>query len=129
MVKRRARGQDFLDEIVAERAARNPAFSRQVAFALRRRELLRELARRRERQGLSQDEVAARMSTSQPAIAKIEAGDTDPRISTLDRYAAALGFWIEHRLVPIERLAAGAAAAPILSRAARIKQASSQPHA
>jgi transcriptional regulator with XRE-family HTH domain len=45
---------------------------------------------RRER-GLSQTEVAARMGTSQSAVARLEAGESDARMSTLSRYAAALG--------------------------------------
>jgi predicted transcriptional regulator len=41
--------------------------------------------------GLSQTEVAARMGTSQSAVARLEAGDVDIRLSTLERYAAAVG--------------------------------------
>jgi transcriptional regulator with XRE-family HTH domain len=39
---------------------------------------------------LSQTEVAARMGTSQSAVARLERGDADVRLSTLQRYAAAL---------------------------------------
>jgi DNA-binding XRE family transcriptional regulator len=53
--------------------------------------LMRELAVRRQETGLSQTEVAARMGTSQSAVARIESGDADVRASTLERYAAALG--------------------------------------
>ena len=41
--------------------------------------------------GLSQTEVAARMGTSQSAVARLESGDADVRFSTLERYAAAVG--------------------------------------
>ena len=41
--------------------------------------------------GLSQTEVAAQMGTSQSAVARLEAGDADMRLSTLERYAAAVG--------------------------------------
>jgi len=41
--------------------------------------------------GLSQTEVAARMGTSQSAVARLESGDADIRLSTLERYATALG--------------------------------------
>jgi predicted transcriptional regulator len=47
-------------------------------------------ARRREL-GLSQAEVAARMATTQSAVARLEAGSVDAKLSTLRRYAAALG--------------------------------------
>lgn len=54
-----------------------------------------EMARKRRELGLSQTEVAARMGTSQSAVARLESGDADVRISTLERYAAALGFSLE----------------------------------
>lgn len=53
--------------------------------------LMRELAQRRQEAGLSQTEIAARMGTSQSAVARLEAGAADMRASTLERYAAALG--------------------------------------
>jgi len=57
----------------------------------RRRETIGALADHRRAAGLSQTEVAARMGTSQSTIARLEAGEVDPRISTLERYAEALG--------------------------------------
>ena len=53
--------------------------------------LMQELAQRRQEAGLSQTEIAARMGTSQSAVARLEAGAADMRASTLERYAAALG--------------------------------------
>lgn len=49
------------------------------------------LARRRKWLYLSQSDVAEKMGTSQSAIARLEAGGTDVRVSTLVRYAEALG--------------------------------------
>lgn len=60
-------------------------------MADRRRRLVEELAARRRAQGLSQTEVAARMGTSQSAVARLEASAGDLRVSTLERYAAAVG--------------------------------------
>ena len=57
----------------------------------RRRETAAVLADHRRAAGLSQTELAARMGTSQSSVARIEAGEVDPRVSTLERYAAALG--------------------------------------
>jgi predicted transcriptional regulator len=37
------------------------------------------------------------MGTSQSALARIEAGESDPRISTVERYALALGDELAHR--------------------------------
>jgi predicted transcriptional regulator len=60
------------------------------AFADDPGEVLHALVRRRRRLGLSQTTVAARMGTSQSAVARLEAGRGDPRLSTLTRYATAL---------------------------------------
>jgi transcriptional regulator with XRE-family HTH domain len=60
-------------------------------MAQRRRELTDSLVARRTAMGLSQTEVAARMGTSQSAVARLESGDADVRLSTLERYVAALG--------------------------------------
>lgn len=67
-------------------------------MAQRRRSLAAGLAARRTGLGLSQTEVAARMGTSQSAVARIESGDTDVRLSTLERYASALGGHLDWRL-------------------------------
>jgi ribosome-binding protein aMBF1 (putative translation factor) len=56
-----------------------------------RRRLVVDLTAQRQSAGLSQTEVAARMGTSQSAVARLEAGEADLRVSTLERYAAAIG--------------------------------------
>ena len=63
-----------------------------------RRALVRELTAQRQSAGLSQTEVAARMGTSQSAVARLESGDADARASTLERYAAAVGGHISWQL-------------------------------
>lgn len=60
--------------------------------------LMRELAARRQDAGLSQTEIAARMGTSQSAVARLESGEADVRATTLERYAAALGTEITWKL-------------------------------
>jgi predicted transcriptional regulator len=67
------------------------AFPGFAEMAARRRALGEELVARRHELGLSQTQVAARMGTSQSAVARLEAGQGDVRLSTLERYAAALG--------------------------------------
>jgi predicted transcriptional regulator len=64
----------------------------------RRREVIGELVQERTRLGLSQTEVAARMGTSQSAVARLESGSADVRLSTLQRYAAAVGREVRWRL-------------------------------
>jgi ribosome-binding protein aMBF1 (putative translation factor) len=90
---------DFLDEIIAESTARDPLFPQLLDAAMRKRRLVRALAERRIARGLSQTAVAKRMQTSQSAVARLEAGELDPKLSTLDRYALAVGGRIEWRLV------------------------------
>lgn len=53
------------------------------------------------RRTLSQAEVAARMGISQGAVARIEAGDRNPHLSTLRRYAHAVRARVEHAVVPL----------------------------
>lgn len=65
-----------------------------------RRLVVDDLARERRRLGLSQTEVAARMATSQSAVARLERGEADLRLSTLQRYAAAVGCDLAWRLTP-----------------------------
>lgn len=45
----------------------------------------------REERGLSQRELAEKIGSTQPAIARLEAGGVAPSIQTLERIAAALG--------------------------------------
>jgi transcriptional regulator with XRE-family HTH domain len=63
-----------------------------------RRRLVTELTGQRQAAGLSQTQIAARMGTSQSAVARLEAGEADVRASTLERYAAAIVSQISWRL-------------------------------
>jgi predicted transcriptional regulator len=67
-----------------------------------RRRVLDELTGARRAAGLSQTEVAARMGTSQSVVARLEAGHVDARLSTLQRYAAAVGHDLELGIRPRE---------------------------
>jgi predicted transcriptional regulator len=68
----------------------------------RRRGLIEELVRARRDSRLSQTEIAARMGTSQSAVARLESGDLDARLSTVERYAAALGRTVDWQVRPSE---------------------------
>ncbi len=96
---------DALDEMVAEFTAGNPAFPTLLDQATRRRRLLRTLAENRRDRSLSQTVIAASMKTSQPALARLETTAADTKLSTVERFAAALGYSIEYHLVPIEESA------------------------
>jgi ribosome-binding protein aMBF1 (putative translation factor) len=85
-----------------EMAERRLADEQLVRMAEERGRLIRELAGQRQAAGLSQTEVAARMGTSQSAVARLESGTGDVRASTLERYAAAVGGQITWKLDPPE---------------------------
>jgi predicted transcriptional regulator len=67
-----------------------------------RRDLIQELVTARQESGLSQTEIAARMGTSQSAVARLESGDLDVRLSTLERYAGAIGRTVNWQVRPSE---------------------------
>ena len=81
-----------------EIALRRLADEQVTRMAEERGRLVRELAEQRQAAGLSQTEVAARMGTSQSAVARLESGTADVRASTLERYAAAVGGQITWKL-------------------------------
>jgi DNA-binding XRE family transcriptional regulator len=66
--------------------------------------LLDELLKARREAGLTQAEVAARMGTKTPAVARLEAGGGrsrhSPSVATLRKYARAVGCRLEIRLRP-----------------------------
>jgi len=66
--------------------------------ALSSRELITWLARRRAELGLSQAEVAQRMQASQAAVTRLESKRQEAQLSTLARYAQALGLSLDFLL-------------------------------
>jgi len=64
-------------------------------------ELLDEILKARAEAGLTQAELAARIGTTQSAVARLETaiGKHSPSIGTLKRYASALGYRLQVRLV------------------------------
>lgn len=93
--------------MIAEFSAKNAEFPTLLAAAARRRELLRTLGERRREKDLSQTLVAAVMRTSQPALARLETTAGDAKLSTVERFAGALGYVVEYRLVPVNKAEAG----------------------
>jgi len=66
--------------------------------------LVRELLSARTHAGLTQEEVAASMGTTKSAVSRLEgAGKHSPSVSTLKKYARAVGCDVEIRLVPAPR--------------------------
>ena len=61
-----------------------------------------QVARLRIMHGLTQAELAQRVGTKQPSIARLESGKSEPRLDFLRRVAEALGGRLEVRIVPLE---------------------------
>jgi DNA-binding XRE family transcriptional regulator len=63
--------------------------------------LAREMLAARSRSGLTQEAVAERMGTTKSAVSRLEAaGKHAPSLTTLKRYAQAVGCHLEIKLVP-----------------------------
>ena len=75
-------------------------------------DFLDEILKARAAAGLTQADVAARIGTTQSAIARLEspAGKHSPSIATLQRYASALGYRLQLRLVKGQGLTTGSTA-------------------
>lgn len=69
---------------------RDPEIRAAYEDAQRRRRLIKELVEARREQLLTQTDVARRMGVGQSTVAGFEAGQADPRIGTLQRYARAV---------------------------------------
>jgi transcriptional regulator with XRE-family HTH domain len=65
--------------------------------------ILRELLQARRNAGLSQADIAVKMGTKAPAVTRLESsltsGKHSPSISTLKKYAQALGCHLEIKLI------------------------------
>ena len=76
---------------VHERWSKDPAY-RQAYDALEEEfALAAVIAEARGKAGLTQEEVAKRMNTTQSNIARLEAGRTTPSTRTLEKFADAVG--------------------------------------
>jgi ribosome-binding protein aMBF1 (putative translation factor) len=91
--------RDSLDALIDDLAEVDPDVHLRVVAALERRELARALAEQRRAAGLTQVEMAKRMGTSQGQVTRLESG-ADTRLSTVARYAAALGVKVDWTITP-----------------------------
>ena len=83
------------------RARARPGFSEAYEALELEYELASQLLKARARAGLTQDAVAERMGTTKSAISRLEgSGKHAPSLSTLQRYARAVGCNLQVRLVP-----------------------------
>jgi len=77
---------------------KDPEFRKEYAALEPEFALTRELIEARTEAGLSQEDVAKLMGTSQPAVARLESGHK-PSMKTLERYAEAVGRKVQILLV------------------------------
>jgi DNA-binding XRE family transcriptional regulator len=78
-------------DVVAQKWRSDPAYPAAYDALEEEFALAAALIRARGSADLSQAEIAARMGTSQPAVARLEGGRSNPSLATLRRYAAAVG--------------------------------------
>jgi DNA-binding XRE family transcriptional regulator len=79
------------DVIDFEEFGRDPALADAIADAQARSSLRASLVAQRKVSGLTQKDIATAMETTQSAVSDFERGSTDPHLSTLQRYARAVG--------------------------------------
>ncbi|PZS32692.1 MAG: hypothetical protein DLM59_07630 [Pseudonocardiales bacterium] len=89
---------DHLRQIVQSRPRALVAYQ----DAVRREALLATMVSARDNRALTQRAVARSMGTTQSAVSDLETGRSDPRLSSLQRYARALGLRLHVRLVDTE---------------------------
>lgn len=123
----RSNFDDFLARVLE-----NPATRAAYEDAQARHRVVDALLRLRNRLGLSQTDVARSMGVKQPTVSGFETEGSDPRLSTLQRYARAVdaclwvnvvpnassGRRVEFYVEPVEHVANHAAHAEATSRAA-----------
>jgi transcriptional regulator with XRE-family HTH domain len=86
-----------------EQWLKTPGYEQAYAQSSAEFALARQLIEARIKSGLSQEEIASRMGTSQSAIARLESGASLPSLRTLNRYAKATNCEVSIRLQPIRQ--------------------------
>jgi HTH-type transcriptional regulator/antitoxin HipB len=91
---------------VQGRSERDPAFAENFQEGYTEFKIGVILRQARESAGLTQEEVAHRLRTKKSAISRIENHAADVRLSTLRRYADAVGAKLQIRLAPAKKVSA-----------------------
>ncbi len=95
-------------DVFLARAMKRKGFASAYAESAEEYELVRELLAARAKAGLTQEQVAASMGTTKSAVSRLEAvGKHSPSVSTLKKYARAVGCDVEIRLVSAAKSTAG----------------------
>lgn len=94
MAKNPHRGPS-VQEWFDEEEKREPGFIAGLDMENLRKGIVAELKRMRAARELSQRDLATLMDVSQPVIAKLELGSDLPELTTLHRFAQALGYMVK----------------------------------
>jgi DNA-binding XRE family transcriptional regulator len=78
-------------DVVAKKWRQDPPFMAEYDALEEEFALASSLIRARTSSDMSQKETADAMGTSQPAVARLESGKSNPSLATLRRFAAAVG--------------------------------------
>jgi transcriptional regulator with XRE-family HTH domain len=81
-------------------AKQTPSQKRAAELAKADYRLLAGLIRVRKSRKMSQQDVADLLGISQPTVASFERYDSDPKLSTIRRYAHAVGAIVTHQVTP-----------------------------
>jgi ribosome-binding protein aMBF1 (putative translation factor) len=79
---------------------KDPKYRREYEALGEEFSLVAALIKARTRAGLTQEQVAQRMKTTQAVVARLEGGGSKPSTRTLERYAAATGSRLRITLEP-----------------------------
>lgn len=97
-IKEINQNDDWADYVQAKKA-KSPAFALAYQIEFDRLQLARRIKALREKQDVTQEELAELVGTRQPAIARLEAGNVLPRLDLLERIAHALGTHLDVKFV------------------------------
>ncbi len=90
---------DDLDKYIAERKEKDAAFAKNFDKGYKNFSIGVLLKIAREEAGLTQEQVAKRLQTKKSAISRIENHAEDIRLSTIKRFAEAVGRQVELNIV------------------------------
>ena len=80
---------------------KNPEYRREYSALAEEFSLTAALIEARSRAGLTQEQVAQRMKTTQAVIARLEGGGSKPSTGTLEKYAEATGSRLKISFEPV----------------------------
>ena len=82
---------------------KDPAYRKEYEALEQEFALMLEVAKARQRAGLSQAQLAKRMKTTQSTIARLESGRGQPSTRTLSRFAKATGHKLKISFEPVRK--------------------------